>query len=287
MSVRLTEVLESLIATGDLLEPGQVTYAEELPKGWLFPAPPSFAMLSEGVAQLFGVANEEELEGLPALRGRVVHEGASRRVTALSGEALEATLRVAGLRELSVQAWLREPVGQSATNFLSAAKKRLKATEPVDAVIDGLEIFDSAGDGIYSACWGVPGSKSGLFIARRPKAYGNWQWMLAELNGGRVVQSALLPSPGSSFRGCDEAWTTQLALDAVRGRPQRFRVRQDSSAVYLDILFPVPLWAHRRLLVLGQQVTRQKSICSFQVPAELLGEASGFLEQRLWLKRTS
>lgn len=284
---RLSQVLETLVATGDLLEPGQVTHAGELPRGVLFPAPPSFAMLSGDVAQLFGVAHEDNFDGLPELQGRVVHDGASRRVVARPGETLEGTLRMAGLRELSMQAWLKEPANELPADFLAAARTRLKQAEPAEAFIEGLEIFNPRAGGIYSACWVVPSSNSGLFIARRPKAYGSSLWMLVALDGGRIVQTMHFPIAGSLFRGCDEAWRTQLALDVVNGHPQRYRVRREEGREHLDMLFPVPVWAHRHLLVLGREVPRMKSICSYEVPEQLLGDACSFVEQRLWLKRAS
>lgn len=284
---KLSQVLEILVATGDLLEPGQVTHADELPRGVLFPAPPSFAMLSDELAQLFGVAHEDEFDGLPELQGRVVHDGVSRRVMARPRETLHATLRMAGLRELSMQAWLREPTDEPAADYLVAARKRLKRAEPADAFIDGLEIFNSTIGGIYLACWVPPSSNIGLFVARRPKAYGSHLWMLVELDGDHIVQTLHLPISGSMFRGCDEAWRMQLALDAVNGHPQQYRVRRKEGSSYLDMLFPVPSWAHRHLLALGREAPRMQSICSYEIPELLLGEACSFLEKRLWLKRTN
>lgn len=286
LRARAIHVLDDLVATGDLLEPGQVSYAAEWTKGLLFPAPPSFAMLNKETAQLFGVASEEELEGPPELIGRIVYDGSSRRVTARVGEALECTLRVAGLRELSMQAWLGEPDFASPKDFLAAAKQRLKRAEPADASVDALEVFDSTSGGIYSACWVTPRDRSGLFVARRPKAYGSNLWMLVDLANGLITRLVHLPTNGSSFRGCDEAWQTQLALDSVNGNHQKYRVRQDGGAVHLDMLFPLPRWAHRHMLVLGRQSSTFKSICTYQVPETLLSEAQSFLEQRLWLKTT-
>jgi hypothetical protein len=284
---RILQSLETLLATGDLLEPGLVTHAIELPKGALFTAPLSFAMLSTDVALIFGIASTDVFEGQPELLGRIVYDGASRRIHARPSEPLGAKLRHAGLRELTMQAWLKEPATEAASVFLDEAKATLKRADPADSAIDGLEVFDSSRGGIYSTCWGAPGDRSGLFIARRPKAYGNTHWMLVELSAGRVEQTAHLPRIGSSLRGCDEAWRLQLALNAMNGRPQRYRVRKENAIAYLDMLFPVPLWAHRHLLVLGRQAQRQQSICSYQVPESLLGEARSFLEQRLWLKTTS
>jgi hypothetical protein len=287
LRARVNEILENLVATGDLLEPGQVTHGNEWPKGFLFPAPPSFAMLTNDIAQLFGVASEEELDGPSELRGRIVYDGTSRRVKADVGESLESTLRLAGLRELSMQAWLREPATASAAEFLAEAKKWLRRAAPADATIEGLEVFDSSSGGIYSTCWGAPGRRSGLFIARRPKAYGSTLWMLLELNDGRIVQLTHLPQTGSSFRGCDEAWRTQLALDAVKGQPQKYRVRCERDSAHLDMLFPIPLWAHRHLLVMGRQSPAFKSIFSYQMDLGLLSEAQSFLEQRLWLNTSN
>lgn len=283
---RLLQVLETMMTTGDLLEPGLVTHSMQLSKGTLFAAPLSFAMLSEDVAQIFGVSSENELENKPALRGRVVYEGASRRVYGHSSEPLRERLRHAGLRELSMQAWLKEPGTEAAGDFLDRAKEGLKRSDPADVAIDGLEVFDSTRGGIYASCWGGAEGRNGLFVARRPKAYGSAHWMFVEIAHGRLARTAHLPPAGSSHRACDEAWRAQLALDAVNGRPQRYRLRKDARAAYVDMLFPVPLWAHRHLLVMGRQVSSHRSICSYEIPGNLLGEVHAFLEQKLWMKAT-
>jgi len=284
---RLATVLESMVATGDLVEPGQVTQAEAFSRGILFPAPPSFAMLSDDVAQLFGVANEDGWGGLPDLHGRVDYDGASRRVLARPGEELAAKLLATGLRELSVEAWLREPTTVSARDFLAAALKRLKPAGPADTLGSEMEVFEPGAGGIYSKSWVAPSGKTGKFIARRAKAFGANQWMFIAMDSGRLVQLAHLPAPGSSGRACDEAWRLQLALGALDGRPQSFVLTRQGQVDHFDLAFPIPQWAHRRMLVFGRQVPSRKCVCSYEVQGNLTAEASNFLEHRLWMKKTT
>ena len=281
---RIAEVLETLVATGDLVEPGLVSHSMELPKGALFAAPLSFSMLNEGVAQIFGIACTGELESKPEMQLRVVHEGASRRVYARSSEQLAGVLRHAGLREISVQAWLKEPGVEGAGDFLNHAKSALKRADPADSATEGLEVFDATRGAIYADCWGPAVGRNGSFIARRPKAYGNSHWMLVEMADGRIARCAHLPLIGSTNRACDEAWRLQCALGAVNGQHQQYRLRKQGADAYIDMLFPVPLWAHRHLLAMGRQVPRYRSICSYHVPENLLSEVRTFLEQKLWMK---
>lgn len=283
---RLAFVLETMCGTGDLVEPGQVTHADIYPRGALFPAPPSFAMLTRDVAQVFGVAGEDYWASITQLQGRVVHEGASRRIVARAGESLDTYLRDAGLRELSIEAWLKEPPIASAAEILDSARKHLRRAPPGDDIASGLEVFDSRAGRIYSSSWSEPRGLSGLVMARRPKAFGSTQWMLVELTSGNVEQVSFLPTPGRSGRACDEAWLLQLAADFRAGRPQQFRLRREGGLSVIDLLFPIPRWAHRRLLVLGRLVPRWRSICSYQVEEMLLEDACVFLERRLWMSRT-
>lgn len=282
---RLAFVLETMCGTGDLVEPGQVTHADVYPRGALFPAPPSFAMLTAEVAQVFGVASEDYWASIPQLQGRVVHEGASRRIVARAGESLDTYLRGAGLRELSTEAWLKEPHATSPGELLEAARKHLRPTTPGDDIAQGLEVFDPTEGRIYATSWSEPRGHTGLAIARRPKVFGPTQWMLVELDSGKVQKVSFLPTPNSSGRGCDEAWLLQLAADSRAGRPQRFRLRRGDGLWFVDLLFPVPQWAHRRMLLLGRLTPRWRSICSYQVDEMLLEDACVFLERRLWMSR--
>lgn len=282
---RLASVLESMVATGDLVEPGQVTQVETFARGVLFPAPPSFAMLSKGVAQLFGLTNEDGWGGLPDVHGRVSYDGASRRVFARPGEQLEVKLLAAGLRELSVEAWLREPATVAAGDFLAKAVKRLKQAEPADALSSEMVVFEPDAGDIYSKSWVSPSGKTGRFIARRAKAFGASQWMFVELNSGRPLQLAHLPAPGTSDRACDEAWRLQLAICAVKQQPKIFRQTRQGQVSRFDFAFPIPQWAHRRMLVLGRQLPSRSSICSYEIQEGLTSEASNFLEQKLWMRK--
>jgi hypothetical protein len=77
-----------------------------------------------------------------------------------------------------------------------------------------------------------------------------------------------------------------MALDHSRGVPQFYRCRRDSTGACLDFFSPLPLWAQRRLVVLGRPATREKCLFSYWIPERELASEATFLQQRLWLARS-
>ena len=77
--------------------------------------------------------------------------------------------------------------------------------------------------------WREVRADSGRFVARRDQAYGSNLWCYVELSNGEPQRLLDFPLAGSRWRGCDEAWRLQMAIDAQRGAPQRFRLQEDAE----------------------------------------------------------
>jgi hypothetical protein len=108
-----------------------------------------------------------------------------------------------------------------------------------------------------------------------------------EINVGNPERLIDLPAPGSRWRGCDEAWRLQMAIDAMRGRPQQFRIRQGSENVrFLELFSPIPMWAQRRLDAVGERVPSRGCLLAYRLAAEELEEERSFAREALWLEET-
>ena len=91
----------------------------------------------------------------------------------------------------------------------------------------------------YKGRWREPIASDGIFVARRPQAYGAPVWCAVELADG-VPQAVLdLPIDSSIAPGWDDARKLQAALDAERGSPRSSasapsRRPRSSSSTSLD-----------------------------------------------------
>jgi len=96
------------------------------------------------------------------------------------------------------------------------------------------------------------------------------------------------PQPNSKWRGCDDAWLAQAAIDREREAPQEFRVRQGPHGMkILDFFSPVPMWARRRWDALGEPVPASKSLFSYRFKEEEVREEITFITERLWLRESN
>jgi hypothetical protein len=246
----IEEILEALVAHGDLLEHVDVS-AEEgvLPRTYLYAAPPSFVCRESGTIIIIGIA-PDQLSVLPdELRERVEYVNHVRRLPAAAKEDVATKLIELGLIKLSFEAWLRGPREETAAQHLARLANLLeKAPQSLD--IPGLSLIDPATPvHYYRGRWVQPRAQSGRLVGRRSQAYGADLWCYVEMDEGRPRKFVDLPLPGSFARGCDEAWRLQAAIDAERGSPQRFGIRQgpfSSKKKVLDFFSPVPMWARRR-----------------------------------------
>ena len=152
--------------------------------------------------------------------------GHVRRLHPSSGEDLRHDLRQLGLIELSYETWLGSPVPEPAANHVASNDRVLDAAQP-SRHIPGLLLLDPERPvRYYRGRWVEPRSHTGRYVARRRQAYGADLWCYVLLRDGQPERMVDLLHAGSRWRGCDEAWRLQLAIDANRGEPQRFRLRE-------------------------------------------------------------
>jgi len=280
------ETLEAMISHGDVHEQPEVQ-EEGAPsvRVLLYAAPASFVVRQSGLVVLLGVA-ADQLSPLPAeLERRIQYLGHVRRLSPSGGEDLRTELRQLGLLELSSDAWLQGPRPCSAADFVAAADRVLDGVAP-SRDIPGLLLLDPTKPvRYYRGRWAEPKAQTGRFVARRQQAYGADLWCYVQATNGQPERMIDLPQRGSRWRGCDEAWLLQIAIDARRGSPQRFRVSPSiGDAVVLELFSPVPAWARRRWDAIGEPVPSTGSLFAYRIPKTEIDEERRFARGALWLE---
>ena len=275
------ETLEAMIAHGDLIEHRDIE--DPAPGGpiLLYAAPPSFVRRESGAAILLGVSNP----ALDSLAARIEYVGHLRRLSPGLGEDLSSELQQVGFREVSLQQWLRAPQGETPAQHLAHFDLLLDRTQP-SGEVPGLTLLDSERSvRYYPGRWTSVGSLSGRFVARRSQAYGADLWCYIEMSGGRPERLLDLPLADSRWRGCDEAWRLQMAIDANRGSPQLFRIHSGPGNSYaMQFFSPIPMWARRRLDSVGNPISAPGCLFAYRLAEAELAEEVRFAGEVLWLE---
>jgi len=121
-------------------------------------------------------------------------------------------------------------------------------------------------------------------VARRSQAYGAQLWCYVQLLNGNPERLIDFPIDGSRWRGCDEAWRLQMAIDAQRGEPQWFRVRPGPGDMrVVEFFSPVPMWARRRWDAVGEPVPSSGCLFAYRMTETELAEELRFVRDVLWL----
>lgn len=279
------QVLEAIIAHGDIVE--QHDLADEqvaTSRLLLYAAPLSFVARQSGVVILLGVP-ADQLSPLPEeLATRIEFASHVRRIKPNGNEDLRSELKELGLTEFSYEAWLKAPAPESAANQIASMDRALDNAHP-SLEIAGLEILDSELPvRYYRGRWAKPKKHSGRFVGRRSQAYGADLWCYVQLREGNPERMIDLPHSGYRWRGCDAAWRLQMAIDAARGVPQRFRVRSGPhDGALLELFSPVPAWVRRRWDAVGEPVPSSGCLFAYFVPGEELDEERRFARDVLWM----
>lgn len=277
--------LEAMISHGDVLEQPELQDGSPTPRVLLYAAPASFVVRQSGLVILLGVA-ADQLSPLPSeLERRIQYLGHVRRLSPSSAsEDLRAELRQLGLLELASDAWLKTPKSSTATQALTASDRALDVVQP-SRDIPGLLLLDPTKPvRYYRGRWTEPKTQTGRFVARRQQAYGADLWCYVHLTNGQPERMIDLPQRGSPWRGCDEAWHLQMAIDAQRGAPQRFRVTSSGDAVVLEFFSPAPAWARRRWDAIGEPVPSAGSLFAYRIANAEIDEERRFMREALWLE---
>lgn len=279
------ETLEAMISHGDILEQPEVEDGTSTARVLLYAAPASFVVRQSGLVILLGVT-ADQLSPLPSeLEHRIEYLGHVRRLSPSSGaEDLRSELRQLGLFELTPDAWLKGPK-PSAASLAVAASDRALDVAPPSRDIPGLLLLDSTKPvRYYRGRWTDPKTQTGRFVARRQQAYGADLWCYVQLTNGCPERMIDLPLRGSRWRGCDDAWHLQMAIDAQRGAPQRFRITPSGEAVVLEFFSPAPAWARRRWDTIGEPVPRAGCLFAYRIPGAEIDEERRFMREALWLE---
>jgi hypothetical protein len=277
--------LEAIISCGDLIilkevdqeEPGDIREV-------LYVCPPSFVNRASGSVILMGVGQDNAPILPPELNERLVHRNHMRVLFAEDSEDLPGRLGELGLIELSMNAWLKLPNKEQAETFIDRINLALEYQKPSGEILD-LTILDTRLPvNFYRGRWVEPRDRTGRFIGRRKRAYGNDIWCYVNMQNGKPTALIDLPLPSSATRGCDEAWRIQAALDHLSGHPQVFRKEKSGEENYVVKLFsPLPVWARRRLESLGEPANIQGALLGYIVPEREIAEEIQFLIDYLWM----
>lgn len=283
------ETLEAVIALGDIVEHRE--FGEDASRGpaaLLYAAPASFVSRQSGAVILFGIASEQ-LSALPEeMEPRIEYASHVRKLSPLPGEDLRTELAEYGLIELSYEGWLGIPPAETPTEHISRLGRFLASVQP-SRDVPGLSLLDPARPvRFYRGRWVEPRSQTGCFVARRRQAYGADLWCYVQLHNGNPERLIDFPLAGVRWRGCDDAWCLQLAIDAQCGKPQQFRVRgRSGGTVVLEFFSPLPMWAKRRWDAVGEAVPSPGCLFAYRFAKSDLEEELRFAYESLWLAELS
>jgi hypothetical protein len=285
LPARLESLIDDLLVAGDLLELSEVTTGDTEARGtWVFAAPPAFVERKSGSIFLTGIVPDQDGWLPDNIRDRIVISNNTRSIKPKAGEDLAAQLLSEGLSKLPETTWLKAPKTVAPVEALSKARQRL-ASEQQCAPVQGLEIIDpDTKPTYYKGRWTSPKDHTGLFVARRPQEFGAALWCMAEIHSGSLKRIVDLPFRGYRWRGCDAAWHLQMAIDRERDAPQRYSLDPcDDGTCRLSFYSPLPLWAERRLMILGTKCQGTRSLFAYKIPADEAAQEEEFLQENLWL----
>lgn len=277
--------LEAIVAHGDIVEQHDLADDQQnSARVLLYAAPLSFIARQSGMVILIGVPPDQASPLSEELSARIEYASHVRRITPRGNEDLRSDLTQVGLPELSYEAWLKAPAAERAVSHIANADRALDGVSP-SRDIPGLEILDSERPvRYYRGRWCPPKSHSGRYVGRRSQAYGADLWCYVQLRNGSPERMIDLPHTGYRWRGCDAAWRLQMAIDAARGTPQRFRVRSGPhGGALLEFFSPVPAWARRRWDAVGEPVPSSGCLFAYYIPREELEEERRFCRDVLWI----
>jgi hypothetical protein len=281
----IDEMIEALTSYGDLLELPAADPNDSAATRTLYLAPPTYVCIDDVLFLLGGALDGGD--AVPSdLRAAVECRSHTRRMR--PGDAAEVSKRLRAIAwvELRRDLWLPAPVHEAPEQVVARANAAL-AAKPTAGEVPGLTVLDTeAPTTDYRGRWAEPTRKTGRFVARREQRYGADLWSYVELANGTVTHLVDLPlGARADMRPCDAAWHLQMAIDAIAGRPQRYRRRPapPAGAVLVDFFSPVPLWARRRWDVLGEEIARSGSLFAYRFPADVFADVERTLHSDLWL----
>lgn len=279
------ETLEQLVGLGDLFEYRDLTKSGSVV---LYAAPCAFIPRSSGAIILVGISADQLSALPPDLESRIEAVGCVRILRSQPGENLQNDLKQIGLIEVPYDRWTKAPAEQD-FNALVTRCDGMMIAKPSSGDVPGLMILDPESPvRFYRERWISAVGKSGRFVARRNQAYGAPLWCYVHLQDGQPLHLMDFPAATSRWRGCDEAWHLQMAIDACRGEPQRFGIRPQSGGKQdLLVYSPIPMWAQRRWDALGERIVPKDCLMAFRFHDSEIEEERRFALSAMWLEQTT
>jgi hypothetical protein len=217
------------------------------------------------------------------LMERIRYDGFTRAIMPTPNEQLADALSELGLQAQSSENWLKPAKAETFSESLERHRIKLDAL-PRSGEISELQIIDpSKPVRYYRGRWITPKAQTGMFVGRRPKEFGSPLWCLVRLANGQAQQLLDLPLDRSTLRGCDAAWHIQMALDRSNSSPQTYNVCVVDQYAFINFHSPLPVWAERRLMLLGRHADAAGCLLSYRLPVTELATEEKFLQERLWL----
>ncbi|CDI04327.1 hypothetical protein BN873_950010 [Candidatus Competibacter denitrificans Run_A_D11] len=284
LRMRVDDVIDSLIAMGDLLEMrSEITGETNLV---LRPAPPAFVQRRDGTFIVLGVAGDEITPSQAQDFSLLYRPSGLRTLAPPDAQPCRRILLDLGLIELPMPIWLHAPATVTAKEFVRSWVAKLP-DKPHPEKIENLEVLDtSVTTSYYKRRWRPLNERhAGIFVSRRPQRYGANLWSLTEVQDGLVHRFIDIHPRDVRFRDCDEAWRLQAALDTQAGTPQRVKVEHAGEKAVVSFTSPLPTWAVRRLSLIGERVTPPRALLGFALPSQNCEDELRWLEKTLWLAR--
>jgi hypothetical protein len=281
----VADLLDLLIASGDLLELRQELQGHLVRLVYL--GPPSYIEQAPGTYMLLGVRPFGAWLVSSDLAAQAIREGHTR-VIELDPAIASETFKATGLQRLDRQRWVASPSIEPAASLVRRTSERLEVSGG-GGEIEGLQILDPiAPVRYYRGRWREPGpTDSGDFVARRPQAYGADLWSAVRLQDGVATKIFQFPVDDPAVPARDEAWRLQLAIDAERGRPQRYAIEPTASSISSVIKFfsPTPGFAERYLQLVGMPLAvTSDALFAFRVPDAAMSDLVQLLTELLWME---
>ena len=283
---KLDSMIDRLLTIGDLHEYEDVTDDDSgISRKLIFSAPPGFVLRSNGNAILLGVVPEIDSFLPPELEKQITHQDGLRFIEPIPESKLKNSLPTFGLVELSEEEWLKSPKKNSANELIERYENNLNSQNPTSS-IDDLKIIENSEDvKYYRGRWTTPSNQSGMYIGRRPQEYGADFWCIVLLEGGKPIRLLDFPTNDFHWRGCDEAWYLQMAIDRQRSTPQIVSTEETNGGVRFDFYSPIPSWAERRMVLFGESKKVSGCLMSFEISEAESDQEIRWLCSNLWLER--
>jgi hypothetical protein len=280
---QLAGSLDLLVATGDLLE---LRPEVERSVRLLYLGPPSFIEREAGSYLLLGIRPFGAPLVGAELGEEIELEGHTRTIR-LDAKTARDRLVGAGLQPIERERWVASPRAEDPRSLVDRVGKQLDMAGPSGDIEDLTVLDPNTSVRYYKGRWrSLRTCDTGDFVARRPQAYGADLWCCIRLMDGMPKKMVEFPIDNPIVPGRDEAWRMQMAIDALRGRRQRYgttTVGADATAV--SFFSPIPGFAERYLQLVGLALADSPgSLFSFRAPKGAMPALEVLLTEMLWME---